>query len=231
MRCSKALAKRDHPYRTPQGLAARRRSVRAARSATGQHAGLVRQTFQAFALVILFATATAAASGKLPREYLDEQTGATISVVREPLVFVHERSGAPGTGDYVTIAAASVDQSGDISYVLVTYCWSVGMARSTGGSLCADAPLVLQADDRRIEIASRKSSAREAGIGVPIHRPPFGAATPFVYTTDLSTLRLLAETHHLSLRLGGESAPLDYELFEDQLSALREFVRSATAAP
>src|SRR5262249_22609835 len=106
----------------------------------------------------------------------------------------------------------------------------VGVSRSSG-SACADTPLVLQADERRIELVSRKTSARDAGIGVPVHRPPFGSATPYVYTTDLPTLRSIAETHHLSLRLGGDAAPMDYELFEDQLSSLREFVRHASAAP
>jgi hypothetical protein len=196
--------------------------------AAGRHA-VIRRV--GLVLAIALFSAVALASGKQPREYLDEQTGATISVVREPLVFVHERSGAPGTGDYVTIAAASVDQSGDISYVLITYCWSVGVARPSGSTSCADMPLVLQADDRRIELVTRKSSAREAGIGVPVHRPPFGSATPYVFTTDLPTLRSIAETHHLSLRLGSDAAPLDYELFEDQLSSLREFVRHASAPP
>jgi len=193
--------------------------------------GLRRLTPRGLTLMIALSSAVALAGGKLPREYLDEQTGASISVVREPLVFVHERSGAPGTGDYVTIAAASVDQSGDISYVLITYCWSVGVSRSSGSEPCADTPLVLQADDRRIELVSRKASAREAGIGVPVHRPPFGSATPYVYMTDLPTLQSIAATHHLSLRLGGDAAPLDYELFEDQLSSLREFVRHASATP
>jgi hypothetical protein len=65
---------------------------------------------------------------------------------------------------------------------------------------------------------------------VPIHRPPFGKGTPYLYSTDLATIRLISEAHHLSLSIGGDSAPLTYELFEDRLSSLREFVRRMTAS-
>jgi hypothetical protein len=41
---------------------------------------------------------------------------------------------------------------------------------------------------------------------------------------------LISEAHHLSLSIGGDSAALTYELFEDRLSSLREFVRRMTAS-
>jgi len=163
-------------------------------------------------------------------EYLDEQTGATVSAVGEPLVFAPERSSQVAAGDYITLAAAAVDRSGDVSYVLIKYCWSAGVSGPSAGALCGAAPLVVQADDRRIELPLREGSARDAGIGVPIHRPPFGKGTPYIYSIDLPTIRLISESHHVSLRIGGDSAPFSYELFEDRLSSLREFVRHMTAS-
>jgi len=191
--------------------------------------GCRHHAIRAAAFMFALSSALALAGGKHPLEYLDEQTGATISAVGEPLVFAPARSSQVAAGDYITLAAAAVDRSGDISYVLIKYCWLAGVSGPSAGVLCA-APLVLQADDRRIELPLSKGSARDAGIGVPIHRPPFGKGTPYLYSTDLATIRLISEAHHLSLSIGGDSAALTYELFEDRLSSLREFVRRMTAS-
>lgn len=185
---------------------------------------------RALAAIVSLSAAAALASGKYPFEYLDEQTGATVSVVGEPLVFAHDRASAPGPGDYVTLVAAAVDQSGDLGYVLIKYCWSVGAQQASAAEQCAAAPLVLQADDRRIELVLRPGSARDAGIGVAVHRPPFGTAPPYVYSTDLATMRYISECHHLSLRVAGGDPSYSYELFEDRLSSLREFVRHMAAS-
>ena len=191
--------------------------------------GFRHHAVRAVAFIVALSSAIALAGGKHPLEYLDEQTGATVSAVGEPLVFAPERSSQVAAGDYITLAAGAVDRSGDVSYVLIKYCWLAGVSGPSAGVLCA-APLVLQADDRRIELPLSKGSARDAGIGVPIHRPPFGTGTPYVYSVDLETIRLISESHHVSLRIGGDNAPLTYELFEDRRSSLREFVRHMTAS-
>jgi hypothetical protein len=187
-----------------------------------------RQATRAVIYLLAFGSAVALAGGKHLTEYLDDQTGATVSAVGEPLVFAPERTSQLPAGDYITLAAAAVDQSGDFSYVLIKYCWTARVSGPTAGALCA-APLVVQADDRRIELPLYKGSARDAGIGVAIHRPPFGSGTPYVYATDLATIRLISESRHVSLRIGTDGTPFSYELFEDHLSSLREFVRQMTA--
>ena len=166
------------------------------------------------------------ASNKQPTEYLDEDTGATVTVVREPLVFAHEGSGSGR--DYVTLAAAWVDRSGRLSYVLIGYIWSVGWPVSPKESQRAAEELVLQADDQQIELTRQDLSPHELGIGVPVHRPPVGAAKPYVYVTDLATVRLLAESSHLSLHVQDRTAAANYRLFQDGRGALKEFVRFAT---
>ncbi len=176
------------------------------------------------ALVMTAGAAVALAAGNQPLEYLDEETGATITVVGRPLVFAHEVPGARDNGgDYITLAAAAVDQSGKVTYVVLAYFWSVGVSQlvPTG----ATEPLTLQADDERIELVLRGTSARDFGIGVPVHKPPFGAEKPYIYGVDVRTLRLIAESRHLTLHLGRPDKPLNYDLFEDRRVALKEFVR------
>jgi hypothetical protein len=173
----------------------------------------------------IVATTLAIASGGRPTEYLDEGTGATVAVVGKPLVFARERSGFGR--DYVTLAAAAVDQSGRLSYVLVGYLWSVGTAPPPEDAPLAAARLTLQADDRRVELSRQSLTPRQLGIGVPVHPPPLGSAIPYLYVTDLATVQLLADSSRLSLVTQSQDASANYRLFEDGRRALKEFVQFA----
>jgi hypothetical protein len=176
------------------------------------------------ALAMTIAAPAALAAGNQPLEYLDEETGTTVTAVGRPLIFAHQLPGiADNASDYVTLAAAAVDQSGNVTYVLLAYFWSVG--GSGLGSSAAVESLTLEADDRRIQLILRGKSARDLGIGVLVHKPPFGAATAYPYAIDIPTMRLIAESHQLTLRIVRQDRPLDYALFEDRRVALKEFVR------
>ena len=176
--------------------------------------------------LLLFALAGALAATKEPQEYLDEDTAATVTVVGEPLLFAFARTDlAANVRDYVTLAAAAVDQNGKISYVLISYFWSTVDPRLRHEPLPPAEPFVLQADDRRIELHLKGHSAHEAGIGMPVHAPPGDPVTPNVYACDLATLRFIAESRRLSLQAESNGADVSYELWEDRRAALRAFVR------
>ncbi len=178
------------------------------------------------AVLAALGTCVALAGDKQPREYLDEETAATITVVAEPLIFACPRPElAANVRDYVTLAAAAVNRNGKVSYVLIAYFWSTVDPRLRTEPLPSPEPLILQADDRRIELALRGHSAHEAGIGEPVLAPPGTAVTPNVYGTDLATLRFVTEARHLTLLADSGGTPLSYEVWEDHRMALRSFVR------
>lgn len=185
----------------------------------------------AFMLMLAVSAAAPASDTNSPVEYLDDETGVTVTVVSRPLVFAHERdtfnlpSAAVPARDYVTLAAAAVDRGGRMSYLLIGYFWSVGVSQPWENARRAREPLVLQLQDRRIELVPATGSAREAGISTPLHRPPIDPATPSLYAIDVPTMELIAESTHPVLYSGDTSAPLKYELFEDRKPALRELVR------
>jgi hypothetical protein len=161
-----------------------------------------------------------------PREYLDEQTAATITVVGEPLVFAYARRDlAANARDYATLAAAAVNRSGRVSYVLIVYFWSTVDPRLRNAGAPAAEPLILEADDRRINLKLRGHSAHEAGIGVPVHEPPGNEMPPNVYGADLATLRFIAEARHLGLQVESDGTSFTYDLWEDQRASLKGFVR------
>jgi hypothetical protein len=177
------------------------------------------------ALLVLGASG-ALAGEKEPREYLDEDTAATVTVVGEPLVFAYARPAlAANQRDYVTLAAAAVNRNRKISYVLIAYFWSTVDPRLRHDPLPSPEQLVLQADDRRIQLRLQGHSPHEAGIGVPVHAPPGADATPNVYGTDLGTIRFIGEARELTVVVDSDPAPITYELWEDRRVALRNFVR------
>lgn len=177
-------------------------------------------------LAVLAGRAMAGAND--PLEYVDDQTGASVTTVSKPLIFAHKRTETVnGPRDLVTLAAAAVDRSGKYTYVLVAYFWAVGIAEEPGSATSVCKPLALQLEDGRIDLTPREA-AREEGIGVAVHKPPFGAKAPCVYTTDLPVLRRIAAATHPVLYSEGQNASLQYDLFEDRLSALKQLVERLT---
>jgi len=183
---------------------------------------------RAWTLGVLLALVSCAAFGasKEPQEYLDEETAATVTVVGQPLLFAYARTDlAANVRDYVTLAAAAVDRNGKISYVLIAYFWSTVDPRLRREPLPSAESLVLQADDRRIELHLQGHSAHEAGIGMPVHAPPGDPVTPNVYASDLATLRFIGEARHLNVIATSDGNEVSYDLWEDRRPALRAFVR------
>ncbi len=183
------------------------------------------------ALWLATLVAAAFAGESPPREYLDEQTGATVTVVDQPLVFAYPRRHlAANARDYATVAAAAVNRGGKLEYVLIVYFWSTVDPRIRDEPLPAAEPLVLQADDRRIALTLRGHSPRDAGIGLPVHAPAGGDTPPNVYGADLATLRFIAAARQLALLADSSGTALSYSLWRDRRSDLGAFVRHMSGA-
>ncbi|TLY67241.1 MAG: hypothetical protein E6K46_11310 [Gammaproteobacteria bacterium] len=119
----------------------------------------------ALAALLVLGAYAALAGEKQPREYLDEDTAATVTVVGEPLVFAYAHPTlAANQRDYVTLAAAAVNRNGKVSYVLIAYFWSTIDPRLRQDPLPSPAQLVIQADATSTEPTSGPcgSSARRA---------------------------------------------------------------------
>jgi hypothetical protein len=162
-----------------------------------------------------------------PQEYLDERTGATVTMVDKPIVLARDRTErAANLRDYVTLVASSVNRQGKINYVLASYVWSTLDTRDAGAN-GTEPVLVVTADDRRMVLKPAAATPVEAGISAPVRAPPGVASLSRVYATDLDTLRFLATARTLRVQISlDESAPY-FELWDDQRAALLEFVRFA----
>lgn len=179
----------------------------------------------AFAVLLLAMAQSAAAGDPAPREYLDPETAATVTVAARPLTFANPRTElAANARDYVTLAAAAVDRSGKLSFVAVAYFWSTVDPRMRTDALPAPQQLILEADDRRIELKLRGYSPHDAGVGMPVDPPPGPPVAPSVYGVDLDTLQFVAASRTLTLLIDSNGTVLRYRLWGDERPALRALV-------
>jgi hypothetical protein len=164
-----------------------------------------------------------ARGGAPPTEYLDEHTGATVTIAYKPLVFARERSErAANMRDYVNLTAASVNRGGKVEYVLIAYLWSTLDPRFAD-VLNADS-MVLVADDRRIALNANGKQPSDLGIVETVQAPPGQNLKPLVFPIDLATLRFIAAAHKVALQVAAGEDAFSYDLWEDQRAALGRFV-------
>lgn len=189
------------------------------------------KSFFLAALAIATASCTTLHAADPPRQYTDENTAATITVVEKPWVFARNRRDlAANARDYVTLAAAAVDRTGRIQYVVVAYVWSTVDDRLDPERRRDTSTLVIAADDRRIELTMPVTSSDEVGIADPVLPPPGPRRLPQVYPIDLGTLRFLSAARHVSLLLGADSLAPVYDVWNDGRPALRSFVDYVSGA-
>jgi len=175
--------------------------------------------------LVLIAGCTSAPAIPQPREYLDEQTGATVTAADAPLVFARDRTErAANLRDYVTVVAASVNRGGKVEYVLIAYVWSTLDALNAPAPPLADS-LLLIADDRRIKLSANGKTPAELGIARAVHAPPGQDAKPLVFPIDLDTLRFMAAARSLAAQTSLGEDTFSYDLWDDQRAALDRYVR------
>src|SRR5450432_1663438 len=125
----------------------------------------------------------AVAADNRPIEYLYESTGATVTTVARPLIFIHADSRASENGaEYLTLATARIDRSGRIQYVLVAYLWSVGGADPAGATANH---LLIEAGEQTLTLQSIGHAASDLGVHQPIYPPPLGPAVPYFYLVNI----------------------------------------------
>ena len=166
-----------------------------------------------------------------PKEYLDQQSGVTVTAMEKPLLFARDRSErAANLRDYVTLTAASVNRQGKRDCLLIAYIWSTLDARYEPTRPVAET-LELVADDRRIRLDASGGTPESFGIIRNVGAPPGRTVKPLVYPTDLDTLRYIAAARNLEIRAKVSDDTVSYMLWDDQRKALDGLVRYLNGEP
>jgi hypothetical protein len=115
--------------------------------------------------VTLLLVACATPHGTAPREYLDEKTAATITVVADPWVLASERSAANDERDFLNLYAIDVNRMGEHrQYLAVLQWWPTSEVAS--GKVAPTLQLI--ATDRTITLNPAPEDASALGIARPV---------------------------------------------------------------
>jgi hypothetical protein len=175
---------------------------------------------------LLGACATSQDAG--PREFLDEQTAATITIVADPVIFVSETAGPRGLDrerspfgqdanrDYLELYGIDVNRMGSHRQYFVIQKW---LTPDNGESR---AILELTVNDGTIELRATPEDPRKLGISAP-PAPIFSRSSKWWYfPTDTATLRRIAAASSLDASLVIGERRMAYEIFTDGRAQLGE---------
>lgn len=174
--------------------------------------------------VILAATAACSSLPTSPRDLLDERTGITMSVVGAPIEFDHEPNGG-SAHDYLTLIAAQEDDDGKHTTLIVLYRWSVFYGAAPFVPEAGSGELLIDVDGHSIDLQPQPHLPAGLPQARDLFVPDTSEGSTRVYVTDLETLRLIAASHQLTVRLPKESPIGSFTLWHDGRAALGQFVK------
>ncbi len=165
-----------------------------------------------------------------PHEFLDEQTGATLSVVATPLIFARERIDVTAhTRDYATLVAVEVDNSGIYNEYLLLYRWSTLDPRMSPAPSPSAGELKILADGRVIDLKPLEQMPVSLSRRRELHVPQHGDVVAHAYPVDTATLRFIATSRTLSVLMPQEPLDIPFKMWEDGRKPLEQFVQQVGA--
>ena len=182
-------------------------------------------------LILGMLTLSACASSRTPgsREIFDEQTGNTLSVAAQPMIFARERTDVGAhVRDYATLVAVEVDHSGDFVDYLLLYRWSTVDPRMSGPTKPNGGELRILAEGRVIDLMPLERLPISSSQHARLHLPEHGVVAT-AYQVDPMTLRFIASSRVLAVRMPQESLDVPFGVWRDGRQALSRFMQSAAA--
>jgi hypothetical protein len=161
------------------------------------------------------------------QEIFDEQTGNTLLVVAKPLVFARTRSDvAAFARDYATLVAVEVDQSGKFNDYLYLYRWSTVDPRMAAPPDPSQGELKILAEGREIDLKPLEQLPVSLSRRKQLHVPD-QAVVAHAYAIDAATLRFIASSRELTVRMPQETFDTPFTIWEDGRVALAQFASRA----
>jgi hypothetical protein len=148
-----------------------------------------------------------------PREYLDEQTAATVKVVAQPLVFAQD----PGAGvrDFLNVYAVDVNRMGTHQQYLAVLQWwpADGFAGAT---------LLLEAPGQTLTLQPTTQSPRELGIAQSIDTSAPREGVWRYYPVTKDELAIVAKAGPMRASLVAGERRVSYSLWRDSRTELAD---------
>ena len=165
-----------------------------------------------------------------PDAVLDEKSGSTLLIVAHPMVFARERADvAAFARDYATLVAVEIDVGGAYQDYLLLYRWSTVDKRMAPLPTGNSGELHLKLDGRVIVLPAMDQVPVSEANRTALHYPQHADAITYSYRTNTETLRFIAMSGQIGLRLPQEPLDIPFSLREDGRSSLAQFVRAEGA--
>lgn len=177
------------------------------------------------AVALTLSTACISHRPAATREILDQESGNTLFVATKPLVFARERSDvAAHARDYVMLLAVAVNESGRYREYLLLHRWSTVDRRMLPPVDPNAGELRVLADGRMIDLVPLESIPISLSSRKEFHALNHGDVITHAYAIDLPTLRYIAASRTLVVRLPRESLDTPFALWRDGRPDLSQFV-------
>lgn len=149
------------------------------------------------------------------REYLDEETAATVTVGARAIVFARDRPElAVNARDYLTLVPVDVNRSGRHEQYFFGYAWSTIDKRGLPGEEDVAPRFDLVADGRRVTLAPASEDRHDLGLGELPLSPPARSAQLVVSPTTREILDFVARAEEVRAVADLGGASVRYELWE-----------------
>jgi hypothetical protein len=160
------------------------------------------------------------------RTILDAQTGSTLLLVTRPLVFARQRTDvAAFARDYATLVAVELDVAGHYSDYLLLYRWSTVDKRMSSPPDSSAGQLQIEADGRKLVLLPLAQLPLAVAGRNELYYPPHADVVTFGYPIDAATLRFIALSQRILVRMPRERLDTPFGLREDGRASLAHFLR------
>jgi hypothetical protein len=162
-----------------------------------------------------------------PNDLLDPNTGNTVTVVEEPLLFARVRGDSQAlVHDFVRLVAAETDSAGKYRDFMLLYRWTLTDGGESPPKSNAGRLLVM-ADGRLLELLPLEQIPAELSRRDGLFAPSSRMYTRYAYRIDEEQLRQIAESQSLTAQLPEESPDTAYALWRDGRPALSQFIKQS----
>ncbi|MGA2563890.1 MAG: hypothetical protein ABSF96_10045 [Steroidobacteraceae bacterium] len=162
-----------------------------------------------------------------PQSLLEEKTGVTITVVGAPISFARVSSDASASArDYVTLVAVEQDIAGKYTQLFLLHRWSTSIRGAPAPPPTVNGgALLIRADKREITLQPLEQVPIDLSAREQLFVPYTQDAVTRAYATDFATMRLIAGSHDLGVRLPQEPVDGPFLLWRDGRPALEQFLK------
>jgi hypothetical protein len=177
-------------------------------------------------LLALAGCSSLSAGPPSPHSLLDEKTGVTLTVVSEPISFARVSIDASASArDYVTLVALEQDIAGKYTELLLLHRWSTAIRGPADVPAVSAGTLLIQADEHEIALQPLERLPIDLSAREQLFLPNSPDAITRAYVTDFATMRLIAGSHDLSVRLPGGASDAPFLMWRDGRPALLQYLK------